>query len=77
MLCATGYKLDLLDRWEGAQPEDIVVLDISLDEVSEAEFRMFENHRFRLNRTCQPAPQARLAKTASSFRDSVRCKRPG
>jgi len=47
-------------------PEDIVVLDISLGEVSEAEFRMFENHRFRLNRVCQSAPQARPAKTASS-----------
>jgi len=50
MLCASGHRLDLLDRWEGAQPEDIVVLDISLGEVSEAEFRMSENHKLRLRK---------------------------
>jgi hypothetical protein len=49
-LLALGYRVDLLDRWEGAQPEGITVVDVSLDDVSERAFRMFENHRFRLKK---------------------------
>jgi hypothetical protein len=51
-LLIAGYHVDLLDRWEGAQPEEIKVLDVSLDDVSEKAFRMFENYKFRLMKRC-------------------------
>jgi hypothetical protein len=47
-LLASGYSVDLLDRWEGAQPDDIKTLDVALDEVSREAFRLFENHIFTL-----------------------------
>jgi hypothetical protein len=47
-LFTSGYQVDLLDRWEGSQPEDIKILDVSFDNVSEKVFRMFENYKFRL-----------------------------
>lgn len=49
-LVSAGYQVDLLDRWEGTQAEDIKILDVSLDDVSEKAFRMFENYKFRLTR---------------------------
>ncbi len=49
-LLSSGHQLDLLDRWEGSQPEDITTLDVSLDDVSERAFRMFEDHKFRLKK---------------------------
>ena len=48
-ILSTGHQADIVDRWEGARPEDITTLDISLDEVTDKAFRMFENHKFRLN----------------------------
>jgi hypothetical protein len=49
-ILSSGHQVDLLDRWWGTQPEDIRVLDVSLDDVTERSFRMFENHKFRLNK---------------------------
>jgi hypothetical protein len=49
-IVSSGYRLDLVDRWEGSRPEDITVLDISLDDVPATAFRMFEDHKFRLTK---------------------------
>lgn len=49
-LLSSGHCVDLIDRWEGAQPEDITFLDVSLDDVANTAFRMFENHKFRLKK---------------------------
>jgi hypothetical protein len=49
-LLSTGYHVDLVNCWQGAQPDDISNLEVSLDEVSNTAFRMFENYKFRLNR---------------------------
>lgn len=46
----SGHQLDLVDRWEGAEPDDITTVEVSLDEVSEAAFRMFEGHKFKLKK---------------------------
>jgi hypothetical protein len=47
-LLSSGNQIDLLDQWNGAQPADITTLDVSLGEVPEKAFRLFENHKFRL-----------------------------
>src|SRR5262245_52387690 len=49
-LLSSGYQVDLLDQWNGAQPANITTLNISLSDVSEKAFRLFENHKFRLNK---------------------------
>lgn len=49
-LVSSGHEVDLVDRWEGTQPEDITTLDVSLDDVSESAFRMFEDHKFRFKK---------------------------
>ena len=49
-LLSSGNHVDLIDRWEGAQPEDIIIVDVSLDVVSKTAFRMFENHKFKLKK---------------------------
>jgi hypothetical protein len=46
----SGYQVDLVDRWEGAEPSDITTVEVSLGEVSEAAFRMFEDHKFKLKK---------------------------
>jgi len=46
----SGYQVDLVDRWEGAQPDDITTIEVSFDEVSEVAFRMFEGHKFNLRK---------------------------
>ncbi len=58
-LLSSGFDVDLVDRWEGAQPSDIVTSEVSFDDVSSTTFRLFENHRFRLRKgsvTRQPTP---------------------
>jgi hypothetical protein len=50
-LLSSGHRLDCIDAWEGAGPEDIETLDVSLEEVSEADFRLFEDYRFRLSKS--------------------------
>ena len=47
-LLSSGYQVDLIDPWHGAQPDDIITIEVSLDDVSSTVFRMFENHKFRL-----------------------------
>jgi hypothetical protein len=49
-LLSSGYHVDLLDRWYGAQPTDIVTLNVSLSDISEKAFRLFENYKFRLKK---------------------------
>ena len=49
-LLSSGHHVDLLDRWSSALPEDIKTLDVSLGNVPENAFRLFENHKFRLKR---------------------------
>jgi hypothetical protein len=49
-LLSSGYHIDLLDRWDGAQPTDITTLDVSLNDVPATAFRLFENHKFRLQK---------------------------
>ena len=49
-LLSSGHHLDLIDRWEGSQPDAITTLDVSFDEVSDTTFRMFEDHKFRLKK---------------------------
>ena len=50
-LISAGYEVDCVDRWEGAAPEDIKVLEVYLDEVSLAEFRLFENYKFIIKKS--------------------------
>ena len=52
-LVSSGHHVDLLDRWEGAEPEDIRMLEVPLDDVSETAFRMFEDHKFTLKKAVQ------------------------
>jgi hypothetical protein len=52
-LLSAGYQLDLIDQWHGANPDDIITINVSLDDVSSTSFRMFENHRFRLMKKTQ------------------------
>ena len=55
-LLSSGYQVDLLNLWHGAQPTDITTLDVSLGEVLEEAFRLFENHKFRLRLEQTPNP---------------------
>ena len=52
-LLSAGYKVDLIDLWQGVKPDDITTINVSLDDVSSTAFRMFENHRFRLMKKTQ------------------------
>lgn len=47
-LLSSGYHVDLIDQWHEAQPEDIITLEVSLDDVYSTAFRLFENHKFKL-----------------------------
>ncbi len=49
-IMSSGYHVDLVDRWQGAQPEDITTLEVSFNDVQRRSFRMFENHKFRLKK---------------------------
>jgi hypothetical protein len=57
-LLSSGHHVDLLDRWEGVRPVNIIIRDVSLDEVSNTAFRMFENHKFRLRKEKTQPPNA-------------------
>ena len=57
-LLSEGYRVDLIDAWQGVPPEDIATVDVSLDDVPGTAFRMFENHRFRLMKKAQPGRSA-------------------
>ena len=46
LLLKSGHKVDLVDRWEGSGPENMRVLEVSLDDVSKKAFRLFEDHKF-------------------------------
>jgi len=49
-ILSSGYLVDIIDRWEGTQVQDIKTIDVSLDEVSERRFRLFEGFKFRLKK---------------------------
>ena len=49
-LLSSGYQVDLLDQWNDVQPADIITLDVSLSDVAEKAFRMFENYKFILKK---------------------------
>jgi hypothetical protein len=49
-ILSSGYHIDLIDSWQGAQPKDIKELDVSLSQVSNKAFRLFENHKFKLKK---------------------------
>jgi len=49
-LLSSGYQVDLLDQWNGAPPADITTRHVSLGDISEKAFRLFENHKFSLKR---------------------------
>ena len=55
-ILSSGHQVDLIDRWEGAQPDEIKILDVSLDKISKAAFRMFENYKFRLSKEKTSGP---------------------
>ncbi len=46
----SGYKLELIDHWCDTSPDNIIPLDVNLDDVSEKEFRLFEDHKFYLKK---------------------------
>jgi hypothetical protein len=44
-----GHKVDLIDIWQAQTvPDDLITLDVSLDQIPEKAFRLFEGHKFRL-----------------------------
>jgi hypothetical protein len=49
-ILSSGYHIDLIDSWQGAQAGDIKMLDVSLNEVSNTAFRLFENYKFKLTK---------------------------
>jgi hypothetical protein len=49
LLAEGGHGVDCIDRWEGADADDIKTLVVSLDAVSRDAFRLFENYRFRFS----------------------------
>lgn len=49
-ILSSGHHCDLVDRWEGAEPDSIKILDVSVTDVSHDAFRLFENHKFRLRK---------------------------
>jgi hypothetical protein len=49
-MLSSGYHIDLIDSWQGAQVREIKVLDVSLNDISNTAFRLFENHKFKLTK---------------------------
>ena len=49
-LVTDGYKVECLDAWEGVKPEEIKTMDVEIDNISEREFRLFENYLFRFKK---------------------------
>ncbi|MGW8226806.1 MAG: hypothetical protein ACWGOY_13780 [Anaerolineales bacterium] len=41
-----GYQVDCIDTWEGVENEEIVDAIVNLDEITDDQFRFFENHHF-------------------------------
>jgi len=41
-----GYQVDCIDTWEGIENEEIVDAIVNLDEITDDQFRFFENHHF-------------------------------
>ncbi|MCL4694699.1 MAG: hypothetical protein KJ060_19580, partial [Candidatus Hydrogenedentes bacterium] len=41
-----GHEADIIDWWEGTQPEAINVIDVALNDVAPEAFMLFENHYF-------------------------------
>jgi hypothetical protein len=43
-----GFKIDIVDKWEGTELNSIKRLEVNLSQVSENEFRFFENYLFEI-----------------------------
>lgn len=41
-----GYQVDCIDIWEAATQAGIVQIMVNLDQISDDQFRFYENHRF-------------------------------
>jgi len=50
LLVSAGYEVDLIDKWEGANPKSFKLLEVSLKKVPPKAFRLYENHRFIINK---------------------------
>ena len=56
-LLSKDYHVDLIDSWHSVQPEDMVTIDVSFNDVSSTAFRLFENYKFKLiKKTQQVSP---------------------
>lgn len=49
-LVSAGFRVDLIDIWQGADLANIATLDVAVDDVPATAFRMFENYKFRLTK---------------------------
>ncbi len=49
-ILTSGHRVDLVDHWSDSPVSNIQTLDVSFDEVEEKTFRLFEDHKFRLNK---------------------------
>lgn len=47
-LLRAGKKVDCVDKYAGTPIENFKTMDVSFSQVSEAEFRLFENYKFNL-----------------------------
>jgi hypothetical protein len=41
-----SFQADCLDAWEGTQREEVIEISVNLDEITDEQFRFFENHHF-------------------------------
>lgn len=42
----SGYQVDCIDAWAGAERAGIIKKDVDLSAIADEEFRFFENHHF-------------------------------
>ena len=49
-ILSEGHKVDLVDIWNGDEPESIQSLDVSLSAVGRDAFRFFEKYKFNLTK---------------------------
>jgi hypothetical protein len=41
-----GCQVDCVDAWVGTQREEVTEISVNLDEITDQQFRFFENHHF-------------------------------
>jgi hypothetical protein len=57
-LIGSGHQVDIVDRWWGTPLSEIKTKNVNFSEISEAEFRLFENHLFRFMALDDPGKEA-------------------